>query len=773
MLKNTVMSEAPGGELEGAAHLVIHEPTVINNEFTASQHQVLREGALHPIARRTAEPRFNMLMQDRLMTDGSTRLFVDAGRQTFGAKLSPQEIIDHLRVDTDGIAQFQHTLHAMARTNPDIHTEAQFLIKTIRDTAHHAQEVADPESLVRAWSKLPRDLKDPKLSIDEFRADPRTPFWAQTLKPSDLPVLRAGEENAAAVNQHLLDVSLDRAVHDVTPFIDNHHVRAQWQEYGRNVTPFWFAEEAFLRRWVKTVTEGPLALQGIANIRRGQLLIHGMRGAGIVRTDDQGNAVLIYPGTPAATWAASELFKHVFGKDVGVPVASLMTGQIQYAVSGNFQGFNIPSPSPLVSLPLSALSNRMPEVKPLQEGLMGQQAGLAGGSAMRAFVPASVRRFYEAWSGDQNSNAHLASAMNDIILWRMAHGQVPSERATPRELDHWLDQVRNQARVVLTVKAGVGFMAPAPPSSQLVGGDARSLMVNAGDTLKGSDLHPELQRLTQGLGYEKGVQRFLELHPDATPHDAFNSNSAWLVGQSDRKSRAPLPTTERAANFYEQNQQWLKDFPEASGWLLPPRKATDRQDQRAYFQQLQSEMRIRKAPDQFLRDIYVSEASGTYYDTQDAYYSARNTLKEASTPDAATKISTLDEWWKTWKDIYQTQHPTFAASLTGGKEEFDRDTIVQQLSDALADPGRPHIAQEPQLRELIDTYQHYTTVIGQLAGDRRKKATNTRDALNKWFAGWLGDFATINPDTEPFVRSIIRPLAQRQGLPYGTVTLNG
>ena len=41
------------------------------------------------------------------------------------------------------------------------------------------------------------------------------------------------------------------------PYIDDHRFRSQMQQYVGNFVPFLFAEEQFLKRWARSVSESP------------------------------------------------------------------------------------------------------------------------------------------------------------------------------------------------------------------------------------------------------------------------------------------------------------------------------------------------------------------------------------------------------------------------------------------------------------------------------------------------------------------------------------
>jgi hypothetical protein len=769
VLTDVSWNDAPGGLMEEGSRYVIEQPRNMNTILRENRIEVDEEGLLHPIARHVAGLRLNELMRTNIPRAVEND-FVQIGRQAFGDdKLTTGLIMDRLQLGTpDDMAHFLHTARNYGRTNTGAYDNVNYLIESVPQTVKKASKLIDPEDMMDAWARLPARLKDPKLPFEEFRDDVETPEWLKRLSPRDLPVLRAAEANAAAVAIHLKDVAIDRAMYEMTPFIDNHNNRSQFQEYGRNMIPFWFAEEAFLRRWVKTVN--PLTPEGLAAIRRGQLLYQGLRGSGVVRTDDQGKPVLVYPGTPAMSAAmgwmigGNPIAKRVFGQDMGTPIASMLTGDVRYALSGNFQGFSIPSPSPLVTIPLEGIANMFPEIKPLQEQLSGARA--TGRMALESTIPTSVRRIWTAFN--PNSDA-LARSQAQVIQWRAAHEDLPPQDASPMEIDHWLDQTRQQARTALIMQMGVGFVVPAPPEAHVVGEEAFTFAVNSGERLKGTDLHPEFARLVQSLGFEEGTQAFLEKFPDSTPHDAFNANSAWLVSQSARTGRAPLPTTEAAAEFYQNNEDWLRSFPLAGGWLLPVKRPDDKYSQKAYYQQVASELRIRKTPEEFVKDMYVSAAAPTYYDTQEQYYQVRMQLDGLPEGMERTQaLAVVDEQWRTFQASYFVQHPTFEASVKGGNDQLDRESIVAELKIALADPGRPRgIQHASSLGNLIASWEQYSAARGQLVIDQRKASQDKKKQLDKAFSDWLAQWAIDHPELEPFARSVIRPLAEARGLPRG------
>lgn len=518
---------------------------------------------------------------------------------------------------------------------------------------------------------------------------------------ADLPDEAVGAiRDFAAQRVHGLDTvrdnALNRAMQLIIPFIDDHRFRSQMQQYIGNFVPFLFAEEQFLKRWVRSAAESP------EMIRKAQLTMNGFRSMGAVRKDDQGNDYFVYPGAGEAAKVLSRLAAPIFGDNVRIPYVVQMTGQVGYSLPGLGDQVGVPSVGPLVAAPLELLSRHYPEVADVEHVLV--QRG-ADQPLWRYFVPSHGAKLWEAMYGDIDSG-QLASATAQAMLTMAVNGQTPAEGATPDEQQEFIDKARGQARFILATRAVFGMNAPAAPQVKF----------------RSDELNDEYNKLLAAAPIEEATQAFLAAHPDVDASDIL----AATVSTSEQEFGGMELPTDAAAGWMDDHADLIAGFPAASSWLMPHPKADDKFSHRAWTQQFALGLRRHKAPMELLHDVYFQAASRDYFD--------RRTQHEAVMLTAVGDDRSLeDQDWRTWKDAYFAQHPVFQSMLADPTRIQRRAQAVEELATLSADPDGPV---PPELGRLIGRYQEYRDRTSAMRGDRRTVVENRRRALTEEFTTW-------------------------------------
>jgi len=520
--------------------------------------------------------------------------------------------------------------------------------------------------------------------------------------------------------QRAAEVSAERAMNEMLPYIHDPAVRSQFHELGRNVFPFWFAEEQFYKRWAKVIVEHPEGLREL------QLMFRGLRSGGIIREDEYGNEIYNIPGADIADKALAPVWKWVFGTDQTVPVVSGLTGEVQYTVPGA-EDLGLPHPGPLVAVPLSLAAQKFPELSSWQANVLGERA--EGKAWTDSLLPSSALRLWRATHTDSKSREYTAAMLNAMSQLAAA-GLQPDENASAREKEQYLSRVKNWTRNMLVIKSIYGLISPASPQIEFA-----------------DDLTPEFRKLMAHAGsYEDAVNLFVKANPDATPYTLFHSHT---------DSGAPLPATHPAQEWLNAHKDLADKYPLGVPWLIPEPETTDEYQSRAYREQLAEGFRQLKTPDEFYDEVVIARDAPDYWN---AKYKVDKQIAQAEQAGDADLVSYYKDKWKADKQLFFAQHPQFADSLQQPDSKQRRETILSQVRE-LVSPGGAFATAPAQnnIRELITAYDKIQAQISQYNSYGTGLMRTMRDDYRtKTYKAMLA-FVNDHPDTLSFWQRVLQP----------------
>lgn len=511
-----------------------------------------------------------------------------------------------------------------------------------------------------------------------------------------------------------------RAFEDNIRFIDDHRIKSQFAENVRNLVPFYFAEEQFLKRWVRTIAYDP------AGIRRVQLLKHGLDSIGFTKTDPQtGESYFVYPFSEQLNGLLGRVSQAIFGKDTVLPISVPMTGQVRYSMPG-LDNRGMPQVGPLVAVPLSQLAHRLPELKDVEYAVLGERNASRG--LFEQLVPTSIKRFVDAYSAKPETSAEMASTMISVIQIMEAEGLSPSDTATEDEVETYLDRVENWTRTLMYTKAVLGFVAPAPPSGEI----------------DGKELSLEFRELLRDLPIDEALATFMRTNPDATPFTVFRTRTP---------SGAVIPTGKKTLDWLQSNNDLLADYPLGAPWIIPQENADDEFSAQAYNQQIALGVRERRLPAEMYAEIKFAKSAPTYFDTKDAY---SEQISMARNLGDVNKARVLEAEYGRWRTSFLAQNPVFSRELQSPDSKIRRQTIVTQLTDLIDDP-RAKRRVDPAVREVLNEYQIFQAQVEMLRFDRSSVASEQRAALRKNLFNWLEQYTRKNASARALYLRVIRP----------------
>jgi len=558
--------------------------------------------------------------------------------------------------------------------------------------------------------------------------------------------LRAAEDAAAA-----------RAIDNMIPFLDSHEERSMFAEYGRNFLPFWYAEENFIKRWGRTLGNGKLAIPGttkympsfgVDTFRKAQLTYSGMKSGGIVRTDANGEDWVVYPGSTQLTWALDK----VLPGDVE-PIGVLFQAKTDSLLPGVTPDGHV-GPAPMAAVPVHFLTHMFPDARGLKNAVLGEVGATRG--VVDQIVPGVLTKAWSLAFNDETSDQRYASAMMTAMAYAEAEDRGLKDNATSKDMDDYLDRMRNHARIIMTAQMLLGYVVPGSPSALATGEIsplASLLPQNIEDPR--AILSDKYRTYVDNLGVEAGTAAFLKNHENSDLEDIVNPSVLAAGSGTESVSGAPLPATAQGINWYVDNKDWVDQSPEAGAWLIPQDKAGSGFERDAYNQQLSNGLRKRRTPEEYLRAVKFRQGAIPYFENKDLYDEAVLVVG-----DDAQRKRDLDDRWKIWSTNFKAANPLFAEQLQDSDSRIRRAKTIEQLRYAVNDPEGPNSPYIEPVKLMSSAYDQYTAKLKLLQGRRDAAAREEKRQLKANFENWAETWTLQYPDLERLWTSVYRPSAR-------------
>lgn len=584
----------------------------------------------------------------------------------------------------------------------------------------------------------------------------REPLYATELKRQYAP-LRALIADGVLAEDEALRLAQIRTVKAVVPFIHNPLERSQFAQLARNFMPFYFAQTQAYRRVGRLLAENPGAF------RKFQLASTALHDIGTVTTDDNGKPQFVYPGSGFLAHASIAALG-----GLGFQVA----GSTPVAFSGDVRSLNTIFPfneesggigvgpftakfGPIVSIPLHALESMFPEVGvPIATKVLGP-VGAAGGM-LDQFIPNTpIRNYLKAAGWIPGGQRELQNAMVQTIqsltyrqqeamtAWVNGGHQptdpghptiVPLPSDAPLVRQQFVDRVRNQSRILLFLKASLSLVVPAAPavSASDLGlqKELRDLIVS-----KGPDGKP--------LGIGGAVTEYLAKHPDAVPYTVF--------GSASDAGGAYLPANKSAQDFIDTHLDTLKKYPYAGAWLIP--QTADPYDQSVYNQQLAMGLRHKKAPEQFVKDIYIAQGNDQFYNKD---LPAHQAAMAAAAGDPAAEKQERSNFNAYLANVLGPQNPVWWDDFQSKDRQHERENAVRQLEQMFQNGDAPPGEQTSKVKSLLDDYRTYNAA--KIAGRQDQWTALQRDEEKANWQAYIDRLAKDDPAIAPIALKVFRSL---------------
>jgi len=232
---------------------------------------------------------------------------------------------------------------------------------------------------------------------------------------------------------------------------------------------------------------------------------------------------------------------------------------------------------------------------------------------------------------------------------------------------------------------------------------------------------------------------------------------AYTISKTTSPSGAPLPQTDQAFSFYEENKDLLDQYPEAGPWLLPQGDGDPNvRSQYAFDSEIVSGLRRRRTPEEFITMTKYKEGASFYFEQQKVFNDAYETLKLRGQDERAAM---LNREWLIWAEAFKATHPLFAEMLVSDDARTRRRNVISQMRYVLKDPLVPKAPHFEKLKILQDSYDAYSVARGELGLDKTARGVSRLNTLKKAFRAWASDFLIENPTLNSYWLTILEPEA--------------
>lgn len=540
------------------------------------------------------------------------------------------------------------------------------------------------------------------------------------------------------------EVAQRAAINSLEPFLDTADARSMFSLYYKNMMPFWYAEENFMKRWLRgAMTSGTF---GIDQVRKLQLGYAGLRTAGIVRTDENGTDWFVYPGSgllPNLLGAVTPLST----ENVGTMFASTTTSMLP--------GFNAeagrPGVGPLAQIPMRFGSLMFPEYfRETERAIVGDVG--SSQSVINMLVPASVRRVAESLTANEN-NAKFIAAMDSAMIMLQAEEKTRlPNNASPEQQEEFLQRARNHARIIMISGALTGFVTMGAPVAITSGtefkDDPFAFLTGIGISDPAKVINATYRSYLSAYGYEEGIDKFLADYPDATVDDIV-SPLAFTTSRTEALGGKNIPATEAGLTWAQDNREWIGQYTYAAPWFAPVPTGLEDFSRFAYQEGFNLGVKQTKPPREVMNSLIFQRSSNEYFRMIDMFDSQ---IRNA--PDQQKARLRAD------KDLFKSQfyaaNPLFAHQLASTDNARNRLKTVDQMRQALRDPNTPDGEAKEAFTMLIDRLDDYLARRAAVGPGERASDRRTREQLRNYFLDWGNAWADAYQPYATFWSTVVK-----------------
>ena len=559
------------------------------------------------------------------------------------------------------------------------------------------------------------------------------------------------------------DIAMDRAMNETLPYIHNPQSKSYMSVVGRNIAPFWFAQEQFYKRWGRLFGTYPEAFYKLSQT------MTGLKAVGFVYTDQYGKDAFVYPGSQAVI---SLLSRTPFGGTL--PIEMGLSGEVGGLNPTTASGSVIPVPSlgPLITLPMTMIGGMFPKFVGLANASLGPEAQpIDAGSwpvqMIEQLLPSWATRGLQ-WIDEQEtankdnitSSLFMSAAIGAAQqLEASGHGLSEQDQKDLTLYNQHLDRIVNWAKNILLFRTIFGFMAPDTPEFKFAD----------------NGVGATYQALLNEMPYDEAITELTKLYPNATPETIFESTTSPSgTAAAMEGSGTFVPATQAAGKFINDNETFFKNYSQLAPWTMPAALQKGLFDGSTYTQEKELNLRFGRSLDAWYQEAKYAEGANTYYPLETLVEAAESntstTSLNAQTTLGITQAQAqqrlgmpgasedqIKQTWSQWSTSFKKANPIFADNLTtsGDITNARRNNIVQQLNAALDAGALPKTEWSKQISYMMIAYNKVVAAYTGTDADPGVKGTHMATENKLAFLQWGTAYAKAFPAVSPFFQGVL------------------
>ena len=577
-------------------------------------------------------------------------------------------------------------------------------------------------------------------------------------------------------HQARVNHSLEKAGATTASFIDDHRIRSQFQEMVGSLIPFWFAEDLYLRRWARGLTQNPLMLRNL------QLTIRGGEKAGFVKEDDNGRRYLVMPGTIPSNNLLAEAISSVpvVGQYLaGVTDISVMDQM--FRLDRLMPGYDLetigrPQVGPFISYPLSRLAVSDPTIYEDLSPFMQERFAYiadnrddedAGNSKLHdfldAFFPYPVSQALIKFSpiGHWNRGEQFASAQIQAVKLRQATGRMPTEDQVARLEDpdlfseEFMEQLDHEANAIM----GMRFVTWMFGTGQ---GTPESLRFG-----EAWDWNSEFHfYIKQGWTYDEALLMFYDNHKydedfDKDSWETQTKMSLFKTSTTKKVGVGYMQQSQAVDEWLIKNGEWATQHPYATSFLVPYETGLEYNEDLAWGwkqRQIAKGLRELKSQEEYVKDFYFSGAATEFYDRSNKAAYAIAVLESQNQTEAAKELRARNT---KWEEMFYQRHPVFTRELFNGQSRARRNATLEEFKNIIKQPDL--IPDTPNKDEILDVMKDIVRLDYELSIiSGTDNAGDYRSFVKAFFLKRIEAKVEGKPYLQPLLNNLVIPLLNQE-----------
>jgi hypothetical protein len=397
------------------------------------------------------------------------------------------------------------------------------------------------------------------------------------------------------------------------------------------------------------------------------------------------------------------------------PIACISMKLI-YNTAGLFTESNIP-----------VVSGVSKEIKSTERMLIGEIG--ESQSFWQAVLPGHVNRFLASQDRDERDSQY-ASAFRKAVTYLEAGEHTPSATATPGELADYQKKLRSTISGILTARFVLGFFSPAAPTTMLKSDMADWVQDNGRVNFKQvfSKLIDQYSNTPDPVG--NAMRDWTRYYPDQIP---------YTLNESDPIFQARVKTSNAAANWVQDNQGLVKEFPEGAAFLMP-QTGTFTWD--AYEFLKDNGYRENKLVGDYLKQVFVARDKQFYYSEKDRYEAE---LTKARTDRERQRINDV---WSSWSNEFRNTRPLLVQDFAEAAVNQPKREAAYEDLKKLVFSGKVNNPATSAIRQMINLYEDYQIQKDTVYNSMSEVDIKARSVLRETTMRTIEDIALTNANAK-------------------------